>query len=98
MVQTNIPVNEALCKTAAETETFLMPVGMEGVLVCNTQLTYCWNIPHNEKLLNDTLLTHSCVKELVEIISLLYTVHSHKAPVCRLFTQGPTLTILIGMI
>ena len=57
MVQTNIPVNEALCKTAAETETFLMPGGMEVVLVCNTQLTYCWNIPHNEKLLNDTLLT-----------------------------------------
>lgn len=52
MVQTNILVNEALCKTAAKTETFLMPIGMEVALVCNTQFSYCWNIPPNEKLLN----------------------------------------------
>lgn len=87
-----------LCRTATETKTFLMPADMQVVLVCNTQLPYLSNIPHNDKLLNDTLLKHSLVKDLIEIISLLYTVHSHKTAVLQLFPQCLMMTFHTGMV
>lgn len=48
-----------------------MSVDMQVVLVSNTLLTYFWCMLSNE---------NSFVNELMEIISLLDTVHTHKTP------------------